>query len=221
MQARISLKYNGPAVDSGRMDAYEAAANMVAFSDFVVQAAKSLYGESSQVRADVAGFGRGSFITDLFFEAAGPMATLVASGTAKELLEIVGESISLWKHLKGTPPAAVDRIGDEFHVTNRDGNVIQISHSSVSLVFSEKGAASASRFVRDALSREGVDSVSINEPDREICSVSRSEAGFFVPVAPETSLFEHTFEMALMIEAPVFKDARIQFRSATPNGCLV
>jgi hypothetical protein len=37
----ILLRYQGPAVDAGAMNVYDAAANMVAFSNFVVAAAPS------------------------------------------------------------------------------------------------------------------------------------------------------------------------------------
>src|SRR5688500_1749177 len=67
VDTRMALKYSGPAVDSGLMDVYEASANMIAFSDFVVVLAKHAYGDAVQARASVAGFGRGSFVTDLLF----------------------------------------------------------------------------------------------------------------------------------------------------------
>jgi hypothetical protein len=76
MKTKIALRYTGPAVDSGLMDVYEASANMIAFSEFVVLSAKSAFGESITARAEVAGFGRGSFITDLIFNVAGVSASV-------------------------------------------------------------------------------------------------------------------------------------------------
>ena len=55
MQSKLSLRYEGAAVDAGEMDVYEVASNLVAFSDFVVAAAKATYGDSADVRADVVG----------------------------------------------------------------------------------------------------------------------------------------------------------------------
>jgi hypothetical protein len=40
----LVLRYSGPGVESGSMDVYEAAANMMAFSDFIVAAAHAVYG---------------------------------------------------------------------------------------------------------------------------------------------------------------------------------
>lgn len=82
MQTRLSLRYTGPAVDAGMMDVYEAAANMVAFSEFIVAAAKVTFGEKAEARAEVAGLGRGSFVTDLVISFGGPLATLFSSPPA-------------------------------------------------------------------------------------------------------------------------------------------
>lgn len=65
MKTRVSLRYLGPALDDGRMDVYEASKNMIAFSEFMVAAVKTTYGESAEAKAEVAGFEHGSFVTDL------------------------------------------------------------------------------------------------------------------------------------------------------------
>src|SRR5690606_27877557 len=98
MQTQLSLIYTGPAVEGGQMDVYQAAANMLAFSEFVVVAAKATFGESTNARAQVAGFGRGSFVTELVFNVAGPAANLLAMApgvlgaagpVAEQLLKVV------------------------------------------------------------------------------------------------------------------------------------
>lgn len=53
----LLLKYNGPAVDGGSMDVYQAAANMMAFSNFIVVAAQELYGDEVKVTAKVTALG--------------------------------------------------------------------------------------------------------------------------------------------------------------------
>ena len=76
MQTRMGLSYSGPAVDAGSMDVYEASANMIAFSEFVVLAAKTQFGIEADIRAQVSGFERGSFITDIVFQVTGATATI-------------------------------------------------------------------------------------------------------------------------------------------------
>ena len=104
METSLKLKYTGPAVESGQMDVYQASANMIAFSEFMVAAAKSTFGERIEARAEVAGFGRGSFITDLVFNFAGPIATIFSTASPEQLWEVVKQAFDLWKHLKGEQP---------------------------------------------------------------------------------------------------------------------
>src|SRR5262245_56559806 len=96
METRIALKYSGPAVDSGLMDVYEASANMMAFSDFVVLLAKQAYGDTVETRASVAGFGQGSFVTDILFNVAGASAAMFTTIDPKTLWWMLKEAFVLW-----------------------------------------------------------------------------------------------------------------------------
>ena len=206
METRLSLRYAGADVESGRMDGYSASANMIAFSEFMVAAVKSTFGEQSEARADVAGFGRGSFVTDLVFNVAGPVASIFSGVSAKDLLTVVKESFALWKHLRGLPPTAIQHNGQEVHVTNNSGQVFQVKVETLNLVLSEKGADSVGRFVRGALASEGMESVTLSEGNDTVAAASRAEAQSFVPVAADTPLSENTVRMALILDAAVFKD---------------
>ncbi len=206
METRLSLRYTGPAVDDGLMDVYQASANMIAFSEFMVAAVKASYGEAAEARANVAGFGRGSFITDLVFNVAGPAATMFTAFTPEQLLSVLKESFALWKHLKGSPPKETVQSGQWISVTNNSGQVIQVQSSTINLVFSEKGADAAGRFVKDAIGQAGVTSIDITAQGTSIAQVDESEAPYFVPVAKESPVSENIVTMALILVAPVFQD---------------
>ena len=211
MQTRLSLRYIGPAVDAGLMDVYEAAANMIAFSEFVVLAAKAAFGEKVDAKAEVAGFGRGSFITEIVINLGGPLATLFTTGNVKNLLDVIDESVKLWKHLAGSPPQHL-KPGPQntVTVTNNNGEVLIVQGQTVHLVFDEKSADAVTKFVHDALREEGMDGMSIDaeyaKKPMRIAQVSRDESQWFVPVAPEIQLFDSTLKAALIIESPVFKE---------------
>jgi hypothetical protein len=208
MEARIALKYSGPAVDSGLMDVYEASANMVAVSDFFIVAAKTAFGDSTEARAEVAGFGRGSFLTDLVFNVAPTTATIFSTLSVKDLWEIIKGAIDLWKHLKGSPPKTIVNNSDSqtVNVTNNNGDIIQVRIDSLLVVTSEKGIKSVEKFVKNALEKPGMDSVSISSGENEIAKVNQAEAHYFTDVTPTHSLTDNTVKMALIIESPVFKD---------------
>ncbi len=207
METKIALRYKGPAVDDGTMDVYEAAANMIAFSEFVVLAAKGAYGGDVDAKAQVSGFGRGSFETDLVFKLTGLAANIFTVTTTDDLLRVVKESVQLWKHLRGEPAAKVERTGNTATVTNNNGQITQVTIGALSVVLSEKGSDAVGQFVRKALERPGMDAVEIkDQAGGQLESISQNEARFFVPVAPSESVTDTVVRMALVIEAPVFKD---------------
>jgi hypothetical protein len=208
MESQLSLAYSGPSVDSGQMDVYQAAANMIAFSDFVLAAAKAAYGENVRAKAEVAGFGRGSFVTDIVFNVVGPAATLWAAQGPEFYLDILKDAIALWKLLKGEPPKSIQTTDNGQHalVVTNNGQIVQVRTETLNLVFNDKATESVQQFVREALSRPGVDSMRIDTPKVPIAKISQEEAGYFVPVRPADKVTDVKIRMHLIIEAPVFKE---------------
>ena len=188
------------------MDVYQASTNMIAFSEFMVAAVKATYGESAEAKAEVAGFGRGSFITDLVFNVAGPAASIFSSFSSEHLLGVLKEAFALWKHLQGSPPATVTQSGQHVTVTNNAGQIIQVQTDTLNLVFSEKGADAAGRFIRDAISQAGVTGLEVASKGAPLAEVDQAEAAYFVPVAKESVVSENLVTMALILVAPVFQD---------------
>jgi hypothetical protein len=206
METKFALRYSGPAVDSGLMDVYEASANMIAFSDFVVLNAKAAYGSTVEARASVAGFGRGSFITNLVFDVVGTASAIFTNVDPRTLWSLVKESIDLWKMLKGSPPSRVEYQGQTAVVTNNHGEVKQVSIGALTVVFSDKGSESAEQFIHKALGKEGMDAIEIAANDKLLDRVSQAEAKYFVPVAPSKTITDVVVRMGLVLESPVFKE---------------
>ena len=167
MRTNVLLKYQGPALDDGSMDVYEASANMIAFSEFMVAVVKTTYGETAEAKAEVSGFARGSFVTQLAFDVAGATASVFADVSPLQIWTVVKDAFTIWKHLKGQPPQAIAQTdgGQHVSVENNSGNVIQVRTESLTLVLSDRGANSVSRFVRQALSTDGVTSLAIEHED--------------------------------------------------------
>lgn len=205
METSLSLKYNGPAVDDGRMDVYVASANMIAFSEFVVIAAKATFGDQATARAEVAGFGKGSFVTNLLFSF-GEAASIFSGLPADQILQVIKEAFSLWKHLKGSPPKAVEHNEQHVTVTNNNGQVIQVQTQSLTFVMNEKAAEAADKFVRQALSAPGMESVALDSVGGRIAYATQTEAQYFVPVALAETVTDQMIRMGLIIESPSFKE---------------
>lgn len=221
MQTRLRLRYAGPAVEAGLMDVYEASANMIAFSEFVVVAVKSTFGEQIDARAQVAGIGRGSFVTELVFNVMGPALTIFSATPPELLVKIIKEAIDIWKHLKGSQPAKIEHVQQEqtVKITNNNGDVIQVQTQSLTLVINEKASECVERFIRKPLTVDGIDTVEIASEREPIASISPKEAHCFVPVAPSEVVTDFTMKMSLVIEAPVFKDD-IKWRFYDGSGTI-
>jgi hypothetical protein len=206
METSLSLKYTGPAVDDGRMDVYAASANMIAFSEFVVIATKATFGEQASARAEVAGFGRGSFVTNLLFSLSGEAASIFSGVPAAQLLSVIKEAFALWKHLKGQPAKAISYAEQHAVVTNNDGQIIQVQTQSLTLVMSEKGSEAADRFVRQALAGPGMEGIALDSQSGRIAEASQAESRYFVPVVGSETVTDNIMRMGLVVESPSFKD---------------
>ena len=206
MKTKIALRYSGPAVDTGLMDVYEASENMIALSEFVVLSAKSVFGESIAVRTEVAGFGHGSFITDLVFNVSLASSSVFSAHSPDQIWNLVKEAFTLWKHLKGSPPSNVEYGGQQVNVTNNNGEIIQVMIHSFTLVMSEKGSDSVGRFVQKALGKPGMDAIELSSGAETIDRVTQAESVYFVPVSITQTITDTIVKMWLMLEAPVFKD---------------
>jgi len=224
MKTSVALRYEGPALDSGRMSVYEASANMIAFSEFMVAAVKSTYGDAAEAHAEVAGFEHGSFVTDLVFTVGGSAATVFTALTPDQLWDVVKGAFALWKHLKGSPATAVKHEGQHVTVTNNHGKIIQVRTDSMTLVLNEKASEAVERFVKEGLSPEGYDTLKIGGADRPLITVDRKEAESFVPVAAKAQLSDNTVQVALTIVTAVFQDGnkwRFNDGSGTFNAAIL
>lgn len=204
----ILLRYKGPAIESGLMDVYDVAANMVAFSDFVVGAARKLYGDDIQIKAEVSSFRAGSFITDLFFQVAGLTGAIwAANPNITTVIEVVKESLGLFNFLHGEAPARITHLNDEsVTVVNNSGNVTVVKGASLHLTLDESAGRSVAKFVAQALSKSGIEEFDISTENTTILEAKKQDAQYYHPILDESPVVEQTVRMGLMVEMPSFKE---------------
>ncbi len=204
----ILLRYQGPAVEDGTMNVYDAAANMVAFSDFVVAAAHKVYGEDVHVKAEVTAFKHGSFGTDLIFQVVGVAAIMLP--ILPDIVTVattVKESIELFRFLKGEEPSKIENRDDNsINVTNNTGNIIVINRPSLQLTMDPKGGKAAAQFIGEALSKAGVNQIEISSEGQQIAKATKDDARFYHPIGDEDTVTESVTRMGLVIETLSFKD---------------
>jgi len=213
VEARLNLRYDGSAVAAGLMPVHEAAANMVAFSEFMVVAVKATYGDQAEAKAEVSGFARGSFNTELVFHIAGIGATLltVAPNSPKDLFEVIKQAFELWKFLRGAPPDRVDRLNDLVQVTNNNGKILVVRTETLNLVINERGGEAAQGFVRTPLMRDGVEHLSIEAAGGVIARADDTEADYFHPVLADVPVSTNAVRQTVTAESPVFREG-LQWR---------
>ena len=211
------------------MDVYQASANMIAFSEFMVAAAKSTYGEQVEARAEVAGFGRGSFITDLVFNFAGQAATIFAAVSPEQLLTVVNQAFELWKHLKGEQPKAyqtpygeviVNRHvyqrscgGKTYCPLERDGRIIMTSTPFFAKQVSSKLAYGSAREVQRDLSENHARPVAVSYIQRvseAVASIIEAKEEEWEYVPPELN--------ALISRVAIGLDGTCMLMMREPDG---
>lgn len=204
----ILLRYQGPAVEDGTMNVYDAAANMTAFSDFVVAAAYKIYGEEVHVKAEVTAFRHGSFGTDLVFEVVGTAAAILPMlPDVVSVATTVKESLELYRFLKGEQPQHVEhREDNSVRVTNNSGSVVVINRPSLQLTLDPKAGKAAAQFIGEALSKAGVDSIDITSDGVRIAQATTNDSPYYHPIGDEDTITESMTRMGLVIEMLSFKD---------------
>lgn len=207
MTHSITLKYSGPAADSGQLDAYETAGNIIAFSDFLSVLAKTAYGQNVKLKTEVRAFEKGSFAVSFALDLGGIMASLFSGiASPKDLYELAKHSFQAWKHLQGEDPKSVTHIDDQHvEVVNNSGVAATFRADTINIVMNQDAVTATSRFVKKAL-ESNLDRVSIEHDGEFITDASSDEAPFFSHLVSGEVLTENVIRSFLSLESAVFKD---------------
>lgn len=207
MSHPLTLRYTGPAVESGQMDAYETAAAIIAFGDYLSEVARAAHGKDVKVRTDVRAFTQGSFAIDFTLQVGGVLATLFSGvSSPKEIHALIEQSFALWKHLQGEAPVRVERESDSLvRVQNNHGVVNVYRAETLSIIGSEAAGNAAARFV-GRVGKDGIDAVEIRAQQVVLGSALGADAAAFRAITADIALLESTSDLWLLLESPVFKD---------------
>lgn len=207
MKEQLALKYSGPAVDGGQMDAYEAAGGIIAFADFIAIAARAAYGEQAKIKTEVRAFVQGSFKVQFALDFGGILATLF-SGVAspKDMYELIHQSFEAWKHLQGENPVSTMTLNDgSIQVENKHGQVAIYRAETINIITHPDAAQAAQRFAAKPLT-QGMDSVSIMHDTEQIAEANSVDAPFIGALIARETLTENFITQWVLLESPVFRD---------------
>jgi hypothetical protein len=207
MKTSAAIRYIGPALDDGKMDVYQASSNMIAFSEFMVAAVKSTFGDGADAKAHVSGFEHGSFITQIIFEVGGTAATIFTAYTPEQLWNTVKGAFEVWKHLAGNKPVSIVNHGNYVDVTNNSGTILQVNIAALHLATNDKAGDSVQRFIKEAMQTDGYDNLEIVSPDAGVIdAISKAEAACFMPVLVEEQASDNIIRQKITLLSAVFKD---------------
>lgn len=220
----FSLKYEGPAVDAGRMNAREIGPVLFAASSLLETSSTLLYGKDGKVRLDVlSDFQHGSFLIDFSVVAqAAENISLLGREELKLILETVGlvgggGLIGLLLKLRGRKPEKVQAEDGRSVLIFNDNRIILNAHES-RLYFDSEVRESLNGVVAP-MRKPGIDSLWFGpgrEPNNKITS---DEADFFKPSPPpERTVGEDVITAIIEIVSIAFKEGnkwRFQW-SGTP-----
>lgn len=207
----ISLEYQGKPLELGRMDSYDVAANIIAFSDYLGVISKSAYGERVSIKTEIQGFRNESFDIDFAIQIGGVVATLLSGpvSSPKDLIELIKETFSAWRHLKGKPPQSMNRTDnnqDVIQIENQNGELIYVKSDVINIITDARAAKAAEQFIRKPL-ESGVEKLKIVSREcKEIVEVPKNEASSFGLIDIDTPLLESESTIGLVIESPTFKE---------------
>lgn len=206
MKDTLKLRYSGPSVDDGRMDAYDTAACIMAFADFLGVVAQAAHGPQARLKTEIKAFSHGSFAVEFALNFTGIAATLFSGVTTpKDIYDLVRGSFDAWKHLHGEDPQKIiNQNNGRVQVTNNLGQIAYYRAEVINIISSPDGAAAAGKFVRKAVTG-GIESVSIESDGETIASASSAESASFGLLVARETLTENTVRQWLMLESPTFK----------------
>jgi hypothetical protein len=214
------VKYDGPAVDDGRMPVRDLAPALLALGEVFTEASLYLYPKQEPVALEIEATKEGSFVVDLILHGSGmawdQINALASSdaGTTIVLLKelIIGDSMDaslfgLLKWLKGRRIESREPAGPGMiRIKTPDGASIEVPSDVVAL---EKNVRIRRRVqkVVEPLNRRDVDRLEFRSDEEVTVSIGEAEVSSFeLPEGAETTLLDEEIELILEVVSPTFKD---------------
>jgi hypothetical protein len=151
LQDTVTLEYHGESVKLGRMNSYEAAGYIVAFSDLLGVVSRQTCGQRVQLKTEIQGIRQGSFRIEFALTAAGAIATLLTTHTPSpmDLINFLKDSIEAWRHLKGNPPKEIRPAEDNrLQVENQNGQLTYVTADVLNIITDPRAGNAVEQFIK-------------------------------------------------------------------------
>lgn len=208
IEDQLSLEYKGPATETGRMDAYDAASAIMAFSDFLAIVSKTAVGQKAEVKTEIQAFRNESFDIDFAVSIGGIYISLTATGTSPaHIFSLFKFALAAWKHLGGFPPKSITYNNDEtVTIENHYGDSNHYHGDVYNIIANPKAGKSVERFIKRPLESDLDEMILKSKSSEEPIIVSSQDAKSFVALESPEEPVVNEVNMSLNIEAPAFKE---------------
>ncbi len=217
-QSSLSISYDGPALQDGRIDVQTLAPALLAVGQLFDAANRVVYGEDATIKVHVSATRKGSFevilgIDQNFIQQAIQFLNSKEVAAVINLNDLlIGGGVALAgllgfiKWLAGRDPDSIEKISDDVVRITIEGNSIDVSNTVLRLYENLEVRDALHRLIADPLEQEGVEKFTVNnESLRE--QVSKEEApSFRRPSFSEQLLTDETRQIAFSIVSLTFKE---------------
>ncbi len=210
----LQFKYDGPALQSGDMNVRDLASALLAMSDIIEKANRTLVGDETEVSINIHSVERGSFTVELsVIQSLYKQAIkFFSSNTVNAFINIsivVGGLFKLVKVAKGRLPKRIlplDSKANEVRIEFEEGDSFVVRKESVEL-FRDLEIRTKTFEVIKPLEREGVEEFVLEPQKKESIKVGKEEIIYFIPPIPgEEQLGENETEQTFSIVSLSFKE---------------
>ena len=222
-QSKMSLVFDGPAVENGEIEAQDLASALMAVGELIQAANQEINSDRAQMSVKVRAISSGSFEVDLtlfqsLMESAKALLEFARDNkddiaTTSDLLDLlvnvgtIAGAIGLFeliRRLRGKKPEKVKEKGGDTHI-HIDGNLIVVKKQVVRL-FNNAAVREQAKKVVAPLSNEGIDAIKIKRPNQPDLEIVKEDVPSFEYGDGEELLDEKTHEMTLQIISLSFKE---------------
>jgi hypothetical protein len=204
-ESHLSLRYFGGEADQGQMGYYDTATSIIAFGDLMGVLSQTLYGDKAYIQTTVKGVREGSFGIDFILHVGGMLASVITGpASPKDIWQLFKQCVDAWRFLDGKPPKEVTRNGDQFGLTNVQGEVRYVTQNVFLTINNDKAAEAIEQVVKRPLESGRTKFELENKELQDSVTVTDKEAHAFTNVSSEKIITEQTIDQALTIESAVF-----------------
>ena len=185
---KFELIFKGDLVENS-VDAFDLANTILAISQTLDQISSIKYETiSGRVKINVNAFSKGSFVSEILIyidrgkDIIAPLFPVMTSGfnIGKEILSSLKIYIDVRQLLKGKPPTKVEHNNNGVTI-HGDNNKIFLTHNDFRIIQDRTVSKNLDKAVQPLLKDDSeIDQVTIMEKDKEVASVSKKNAKYFL-----------------------------------------